>query len=151
MPWVYIYIYILNLWFLLINEFYADITPSSTDTPIQKSIAGETPQLDKPFNEDDTINSLHKPSPNKLLFELFRESFNSDCHDENPNSYQWPETTPSICYLPPKSANKSSRLSVVNIVSNPRKRKAAQPAKCCLPNLVRGFSVKERQKALSPA
>ncbi|XP_062110647.1 uncharacterized protein At3g27210-like [Humulus lupulus] len=126
------------------EDYYSvngDITPSSTnDTPIQKSRAEETPQQDKSFHKEDTkINSMHRPSHNKLLFELFRESFNSNDgnHDE---------------IKPSNSANKSSRLSVVNTstVHIPRKKKTTQPVRCCLPNLVRSMSTNE-SKTLTPS
>ncbi|PON50623.1 hypothetical protein PanWU01x14_221560 [Parasponia andersonii] len=125
-----------------------DVTPSFNDTPMRKSRAGDTPQLDKSYHKDDPMNSLHKPSPNKLLIELFHESFSSDDHDENRSSHQRSEVKPSVCYLPSKSADKSSRSSVIN---NTKKRKATRPTTCCLPNLVRSVSLSERKKALNSA
>uniref|UniRef100_A0A803PHM3 Uncharacterized protein n=1 Tax=Cannabis sativa TaxID=3483 RepID=A0A803PHM3_CANSA len=114
-----------------------DITPTTSDTP----------QLDKSFHKDEAkINSIPRTSQNKLLFELFRESFNS-----NDGSHDY-ETKPS------NSSNKSSsRLSVVNTTSstvnhnNPKRRKTPQPVRCCIPNLVRSVSSNESKKTLSPS
>ncbi|KAF4378805.1 hypothetical protein F8388_006256 [Cannabis sativa] len=101
---------------------------------------------DKSFHKDEAkINSIPRTSQNKLLFELFRESFNS-----NDGSHDY-ETKPS------NSANKSSsRLSVVNTTSstvnhNPKRRKTPQPVRCCIPNLVRSVSSNESKKTLSPS
>ncbi|KAJ6323949.1 hypothetical protein OIU76_011280 [Salix suchowensis] len=141
-----------------------DFTPSCGTTPIHQGSYIETPPREEPLCIITSARSLAEPSPadmRKQLFELFRENISSDQANGSRSFQDTANGKPITAYLPPKctsrspyqSAESSARSSETTLQRDPTsgKEKPTHSAHCCLPNVVRGLSLSERKKGLSPA
>ncbi|KAJ6721632.1 hypothetical protein OIU85_024696 [Salix viminalis] len=142
-----------------------DFTPSCGTTPIHQGSYIETPPREEPLCIITSARSLAEPSPadmKKQLFELFRENISGEEANGNRSFQDTANGKPITAYLPPKctsrspyqSAESSARSSETTLHRDPRsagKEKPTHSAHCCLPNVVRGLSLSERKKGLSPA